>query len=64
MEHEKCPKCEGEMEKVVGFDGYIWCRNCHITKNIDEEREREEDLYIERVSEVTTRILKLLEEED
>ncbi len=32
-----CPRCEKEMEKVVGFPGYHWCRDCHITKKADED---------------------------
>jgi len=33
------------MEEVVGFSGYVWCRDCHITKKIEdgyEEDTREE----------------------
>ncbi len=31
-----CPKCEEEMEEVIGFPGYVWCRDCHVTKEVDE----------------------------
>ncbi|MGM0509627.1 MAG: hypothetical protein ACQESD_00670 [Thermoplasmatota archaeon] len=31
-----CPNCEEEMEKVVGFPGYVWCRDCHVTKEVGE----------------------------
>lgn len=37
-----CPECGEQMEEVVGFDGYVWCRECHITKNVEEDVEEEE----------------------
>jgi len=36
MSSPKCPECGKEMEEVVGFSGYVWCRDCHITEKIDE----------------------------
>ncbi|MFO7793312.1 MAG: hypothetical protein R6W73_10115 [Candidatus Saliniplasma sp.] len=31
------------MEEVVGFPGYIWCRDCHITKKVEEGELTSED---------------------
>ncbi|MFP4185843.1 MAG: hypothetical protein ACLFSM_06525 [Thermoplasmata archaeon] len=42
MSSRRCPDCGKEMEDVVGFSGYVWCRDCHITENIDDDREVEE----------------------
>ncbi|MGM0405883.1 MAG: hypothetical protein ACQEQM_07065 [Thermoplasmatota archaeon] len=33
----QCGKCGKEMEKVVGFPGYVWCRDCHITKKVKKD---------------------------
>ncbi|MEF8835435.1 MAG: hypothetical protein V5A76_04695 [Candidatus Thermoplasmatota archaeon] len=39
MPSPKCPECGKEMEEVVGFSGYVWCRDCHITKKVDEDQD-------------------------
>jgi|GEM_PF-3511735 len=48
MSTTTCPDCGKEMEEVVGFSGYVWCRDCHITKKIEdgyeEDRRKEEDI--------------------
>ncbi len=38
MSFKCCEKCGKEMEKVVGFPGYVWCRDCHITEKVDKEK--------------------------
>ena len=42
MHSKNCPECGEEMEEVVGFEGYVWCRDCHVTKKVQvpEEDER------------------------
>jgi len=41
MSSKVCPNCGKEMEEVVGFAGYVWCRDCHITKKIETESDKE-----------------------
>ncbi|MBS3782393.1 MAG: hypothetical protein KGY68_07300 [Candidatus Thermoplasmatota archaeon] len=41
MSSHSCPECGKEMEEVVGFSGYGWCRDCHITKKVETEGDEE-----------------------
>lgn len=43
MPSYRCPNCGDEMEEVVGFPGYVWCRDCHITKQVEEDSEHGND---------------------
>ncbi len=36
MSSPRCPECEEEMEEVVGFSDYFWCRECHLTKKLEK----------------------------
>lgn len=36
MSFKSCEECGKEMERVIGFPGYVWCRDCHITKKVEE----------------------------
>ncbi len=39
-----CPNCGKEMEEVVGFAGYVWCRDCHITEKIENESDEKRNI--------------------
>ncbi|MFW5952814.1 MAG: hypothetical protein ACOCSJ_01485 [Candidatus Natronoplasma sp.] len=42
MSSQLCPECGKEMEEVVGFSGYVWCRECHITEKVEEDGDTKE----------------------
>lgn len=62
MHSGDCPNCGKEMEKVVGFEGYIWCRDCHITKKVGKGEEENDSSFSKDHEEVTTEILNLIED--
>ena len=62
MGSRKCPNCGDEMEEVIGFKNYIWCRDCHITKKLEERKYKEDGSYSNGSKEVTTEILDLIDD--
>ncbi len=56
MHSINCPKCGEEMEKVIGFPGYVWCRDCHITKKVEECNSVEDKCISEESKEVPVKI--------
>lgn len=57
-----CPKCDEEMEEVVDFPGYVWCRECHITKKVDGMDANNEEESSAEPKQVTNQILDIIQE--
>ena len=57
MSSPTCTNCGKEMEEVVGFSGYVWCRECHITEKVEDECN--EDIHDEEKIQSSSKELKI-----